>query len=451
MADHIAKALLSAINLSVSGASGPSRDSPIQCYYPSHQSYQREAANTGIPRQHRTPPSAAVPGGTPRAVESSMAKDGFATVYDRDIVTTWRLPSPMAAYEDVMFDDEHFDTEVALEELGNYLAGLGKQTVTVGLSAIEDDMVEEYRQMVEGLQLFSCSPHERLFIREFLSTRECFHFVEHRLPYVEATFHPNTVGQELAVEIHFKKVLPLLHFQDLRNVVGEGDWYSLKPRLSIPTSRLVITTDYFLGPVEEAWLSWIKDIQSFRGTVPQRRAAYSGAGRLDAYTIPLELKAVVTRHFPAGIRFEQVIRVALPLTVKRQPDSCGTLRVRAQSPSNRMEARKVNNDVYSQSPGTVRRIRRVEESRFVAVGCENEIAMPSKELNEALERKAASPLSSPTINPLALARYWHSASMPRQQQQPAGTPSRAADRLTGLHKNVGGIDDQELPSFQSDL
>lgn len=126
---------------------------------------------------------------------------------------------------------EHFDTEVALEELGNYLAGLGKQTVTVGLSAIEDDMVEEYRQMVEGLQLFSCSPHERLFIREFLSTRECFHFVEHRLPYVEATFHPNTVGQELAVEIHFKKVLPLLHFQDLRNVVGEGDWYSLKPRL----------------------------------------------------------------------------------------------------------------------------------------------------------------------------------------------------------------------------
>jgi hypothetical protein len=42
---------------------------------------------------------AVVPGGVPRPIESSNAKDGYALVYDRDIVTTWRLPNIMSAYE----------------------------------------------------------------------------------------------------------------------------------------------------------------------------------------------------------------------------------------------------------------------------------------------------------------------------------------------------------------
>jgi len=34
-----------------------------------------------------------------RRMESARARNGSAVVFDRDVVTTWRLPSPMAAYE----------------------------------------------------------------------------------------------------------------------------------------------------------------------------------------------------------------------------------------------------------------------------------------------------------------------------------------------------------------
>ena len=69
--------LLSKLNIHVSGASGPKREEPIECFRPIHQAYHSAL----------------------RTVDSSVAKDGVAVVYDRDIVTTWRLPSSMSAYE----------------------------------------------------------------------------------------------------------------------------------------------------------------------------------------------------------------------------------------------------------------------------------------------------------------------------------------------------------------
>lgn len=87
-------------------------------------------------------------------------------------------------------------------------------------------------------------------------------------------------------------------------------------------SSLPTTAECFLSPVEDEWLRYDDDAQCFQGNLPIRRALMSGAGRLDSYTIPLTLNTVVTRYFPNGIRLEHIIRVAIPLTVRRRPDQC---------------------------------------------------------------------------------------------------------------------------------
>ena len=118
-----------------------------------------------------------------------------------------------------------------LKDFADFLANLGMQTVTVGLAALEDDMMEDYCQLVQGLTPFSCSPHERTFVRDFLATRECFAFAENGFPRVQATFLPTLEDDQLAVVIRFTAALPSVQFQDLRNVVGEGEYFSLKPNL----------------------------------------------------------------------------------------------------------------------------------------------------------------------------------------------------------------------------
>jgi hypothetical protein len=47
-----------------------------------------------------------------------------------------------------------------------------------------------------------------------------------------------------------------------------------------------------------------------------------GAEQHDVYTMPLELTTTMVKHFPDAIRYEIVIRCALPLSVKRRPDDC---------------------------------------------------------------------------------------------------------------------------------
>lgn len=91
--------------------------------------------------------------------------------------------------------------------------------------------MEDYSQMVQGLTPFSCSPDERTFVRDFLATRECFAFTENGFPRVQVVFHPTLEDDQLAVEICFTAALPSVQFQDLRNVVGEGERFLLKPVL----------------------------------------------------------------------------------------------------------------------------------------------------------------------------------------------------------------------------
>lgn len=97
--DRLADLLLSKLNIFVSGATGPKRDEPLQCFWPVHHSYSRLAASAN----HH--PLAAnldqlIGGGSLRTAAVRPAdNDSASLVYDRDIVTTWRLPNSMAAYE----------------------------------------------------------------------------------------------------------------------------------------------------------------------------------------------------------------------------------------------------------------------------------------------------------------------------------------------------------------
>lgn len=210
---------------------------------------------------------------------------------------------------------------------------------------------------------------------------------------------------------------------------------------------MTTTIDFFLGPIEEEWLSWSDSLQTFCGTVPQRRAAYCGAGRLDAYTIPLELKVVLTRLFAADVRFEQVIRVALPLTVRRQPDRCGMIEMPSHSSLSQWAALCVGTDFDRRKARSVRRIRQTAPGGRAPIGEENETPMPSKQLNQALARKADSPISSPvTTHSLALARFWEAAQTTRSDLDGGD------ENASVLAKPVPIRDrEEEFPSFQSDI
>ena len=216
----------------------------------------------------------------------------------------------------------------------------------------------------------------------------------------------------------------------------------------VPPSSLTTTIDFFLGPIEEEWLSWSDSLQTFCGTVPQRRAAYCGAGRLDAYTIPLELKAVITRVFAADIRFEQVIRVALPLTVRRQPDRCGIVEMPSHSSLSQWAALRVRTESDHRKARSVRRIRQAAPGDRAPIGEENENPMPSKQLNQALARKADSPISSPaTTHSLALARFWEAAHIARSDQDVQDDENASVLAKPVAIRNR----EEEFPSFQSDI
>jgi len=100
------------VNIELSGACGPSRDAPYQCYYPVHQAYPSP--------QRRI---------VTECEQSTM-------VLDKDIVSTWRLPDVPAACEvfvwEEVFDkalgngtafvaiEEFLDGETGTDNLGAY-------------------------------------------------------------------------------------------------------------------------------------------------------------------------------------------------------------------------------------------------------------------------------------------------------------------------------------------
>jgi hypothetical protein len=131
------------INIQVSGGCGPYRTEPNQCYHPFHRPYR-----SGAVRRKSVPidacMAAVMPGGAvPRAVVSDAVDSGQAVVYDRDIVSTWRIPSPRIAQQ-VFFWEKAFEHALAQE------------TMFVAIEAFVDDLRWE-TGMSRGLPVIATS------------------------------------------------------------------------------------------------------------------------------------------------------------------------------------------------------------------------------------------------------------------------------------------------------
>ena len=284
-----------------------------------------------------------------------------------------------------------------LRRFGEYVARLGVQPVTVTISSLVEDMLDSYHQITAGLSEFSWSYYDlAALIEEFVVCQDVWHHAPSRQPTLEATFAVLSYGPEqLDVEIAFTPSLPTVQFQNLRNTIPEGGVFVLQPTMPIRATRASRPTEseYVIGPGGGCgWLGWDDSTASFRGAVPAKMASLIGAERVDAYTIPLELTARLTRHF-GNMRFERIFRCVLPLTVKRRATQC----------SDRSCASPFRSpEICSARPSL---IRPPLMRSPVRLGKENH-SLSTEEVHKLLERKAetgrtASPLR---LNSLSLAR-----------------------------------------------
>ena len=104
--------LLEHINLHITGPAFQQLEKPLDCYTPVHNSYTRSTSSLNPPstasllghiRGAESPAldniQASIPGGSLRTVPSTAASNGHAVVYDRDVMTMWKLHGTMQAYE----------------------------------------------------------------------------------------------------------------------------------------------------------------------------------------------------------------------------------------------------------------------------------------------------------------------------------------------------------------
>lgn len=95
--EDIAEYLLSKVNIYVSGACGPHREAPLDCYTPVHDAYTR--TRTFYEHPLAAEMNELYGGGSLRILRNISDVDKFSFVYDIDTITTWRLPNNMAAHE----------------------------------------------------------------------------------------------------------------------------------------------------------------------------------------------------------------------------------------------------------------------------------------------------------------------------------------------------------------
>jgi hypothetical protein len=218
--------------------------------------------------------------------------------------------------------------------------------LTITVTSIVRDMIESYASIRDTLTAHYTFEKPSLYeaLREFVLTRECWHYPRNQEPALEVTFSVYRLresrtrsqsAREMNLSLHYSSNPPTLGFHGLQNVVAESTEFILKPtvRSARPFSELsMVDVDYFVGPSRD-WLDWDPVHTCFRGRVPPKIASVAGVQRQDVYTMPLEITASITKVFPGGIRYENVIRCALPLTVKRRPDDCGPIYERVSHPS----------------------------------------------------------------------------------------------------------------------
>jgi len=231
-----------------------------------------------------------------------------------------------------------------LQRLGDFLAGLGTQPMTVDISVLVAEMVQTWTaDCVAGANFSACSwvqcGNITAVLEAYLRTREFLFFAEGRMPFAEVTFYPTThrSAENLALELNFGWSPPTIGFEDLKNVFTETDTFVLKPKLdrglqSLSPLHIEYTTE--LG----AQLPWDNEKEQFEGRCPPELAGSVGAGRLEAFTVPLNMTAIITKAFPGALYLERAIRIVVPVTIKRRPDTCQTDGVLATSPEVRRPA-----------------------------------------------------------------------------------------------------------------
>lgn len=184
-------------------------------------------------------------------------------------------------------------------------------------------------------QKFRCNTEQSLesALEEFVLMQHCWYFTPGRVPIVEVSFSASPMNhrrplrnENIMLHLHFSWNPPTISFNDLQNVVAETDEYVLKPAISAhrPFSAMTGVAIEYFAEFQGDWLHWIDTEHCFRGRVPPRLASVSGTQRQDVYTMPVQLRARVIKHFPGGIRHETYMRCAMPLTVRRRPDGCTT-------------------------------------------------------------------------------------------------------------------------------
>lgn len=97
--DQLVEEIFTRTDIYVSGAVGPQREAPIECFRPIHQAYNTPPRSAQAVLDPSDEPASPTSQSTLHMLQKRQGRKPASLVIDRDIVTTWRLPSTMAAYE----------------------------------------------------------------------------------------------------------------------------------------------------------------------------------------------------------------------------------------------------------------------------------------------------------------------------------------------------------------
>lgn len=315
----------------------------------------------------------------------------------------------LIAAETFVLDDEpacDWDVKTLLKGFSEFLEALGTKPVTIPIPSLIDDMVETFQlasRTSPELAAFAWigSPDARATLEAFIHTREYIFYPDGRMPVVEVTFGQaaHQLADELMVEVHFTWNPPTVNFEALQNVYDESRSFHLKPIMSRPCENLDVT--YEVEPAGSI-VTWNAAKGQFEGYCPPGLASIAGAERLEAFTMPLNMTAEFTTRLPGNMLFERTIRLAVPITIKRKPETCSSDCEIDESPAVKRPALSVRIPSTDTTPQSV-------TGCSTARNAEKENVSPEyKELGGLLRRKAKAAgdkISSPLrLNSLSLAQ-----------------------------------------------
>ncbi|CAK1366026.1 uncharacterized protein RHO25_010799 [Cercospora beticola] len=275
--DSVVEFLSNHLDIHPSGAIGPSRNSPVDCYMPVHSSYTR---SQGYPRAQEGRGQA---GNT--LLRGERRTEEKALIFDRDIINTWRF-SDLSAAKEVFLCEQAFQRAIAQEtafivveaflekeveklsqqhnadsllaRFDTFLRDLGTLPVTITISSIVTDIIEE---LGSSTGFRSISPAS---VTDFVLSRDCWRYERGRLPSLEVTFEVRGswfFGSSIKLHCHYAWFPPMVTFHNLQNVVAEYSTFSLKPSMAWnrPFSAMTnVEIAYFVGQNGQNDHQWLR-------------------------------------------------------------------------------------------------------------------------------------------------------------------------------------------------